>query len=105
MSNTYAVRRPQRMAQMVLVVLLVGLTVLTTACGGNPQTQHLASQNKSQLDQLTQQAQKIGVPIALLNPILKQYQQLSSSSAPFSLFNDQPATDYYKNLANQYSIF
>lgn len=103
MSNTYTVHLPQRMAQAMLVVLLVGLTVLTSACGGDPQAQQQASQDKTQLDQLTQQAQKIGVPTALLNPILKQYQQLSSTSAPFSLFNDQPATDYYKNLATQYA--
>jgi hypothetical protein len=91
------------MAYATLVILMLGITLLISACGGDPRVQQHASQNKAQLDQLTQQAQKIGVPAALLNPILKQEQQLSSTSAPFSLFNDQAATNYYNNLANQYA--
>src|SRR3989454_731805 len=33
----------------------------------------------------------------------KEERKLSSTGAPLSLFSDQPATDYYTNLANQYS--
>ncbi len=95
------VARP--VTQAMLVALLLSLTILTSACGGNAQTQQQASQDKTQLDLLTAHAQTIGVPATLLSPILIQEQQLSSTGAPFSLFSDQPATDYYSKLANQYA--
>ncbi len=94
----------RRVNQSLLVMLLLSLTILTSACGGNAQSQQQANQSKSQLNQLTQHAQLMGVPATLLSPILKQEQQLSSTGAPFSPFNDQPATDYYTNLANKYAI-
>jgi lipoprotein-anchoring transpeptidase ErfK/SrfK len=103
MHKMHLVHKPQRVAQAMLVMLLLGLTVLTTACGGDPQAQQSASQNKAQLDQMIQHAQQIGVPAASLTPIVKKEQQLNNSSAPFSLFNDQADTNYYKNQANQYS--
>jgi len=34
---------------------------------------------------------------------VKQEQHISSTSAPFTLFDDQPATNYYLNQAHQYS--
>src|SRR5437879_10374376 len=105
MHKTHPVYMPRRMSQALLAVLLLSLTVLATACGGDPQAQQQASQNKTQLDTTVQHARQIGVPASLLNPILKQEQQLSSTSAPFSLFNDQAATVYYKNQANQYHKF
>ncbi len=87
---------------LILAGMMLGLMLLTSACGGDPHTQQQASQNKAQLDQQLSHAQAIGVPAALLKPIIKQEQQLSSSSAPFTVFNDQPATDYYHNLATRY---
>ena len=103
MHKMHLVHQPQRVAQAMLVMLLLGLTVLTTACGGDPQAQQSASQNKAQLDQMLQHAQQIGVHATSLAPIVKKEQQLNNSSAPFSLFNDQADTNYYKNQANQYS--
>jgi lipoprotein-anchoring transpeptidase ErfK/SrfK len=76
--------------------------LLLTACGGNPQVQQQANASKVQLDAQLQHAQTIGVPQSILQPVLAQEQQLSSSSAPFTLFNDQPANDYYANLATRY---
>src|SRR5947208_38804 len=103
MHTTHPVHLPQRVTQGMMIMLLLSLTILTTACGGDPQVQQQASQNKTKLDALIQHAQQIGVPASILNPIVKKELQLSSTSAPFTLFNDQPDTDYYKNQANQYA--
>ena len=84
------------------IALLVML--LLTACGGNPQIQQKANQSKTQLDSLIAHAQSIGVPAAMLQPILSQEAQLSSTNAPITLFSDQPTTDYYANLARRYQI-
>ena len=90
-------------SQVMLVLLLLGMMLVSTGCGGDAHVQQQANQNKTQLDQTLQHAETIGVPMSLLNPIVKQEQQLSSSSVPFTLFNDQPATDYYRNLATRYN--
>lgn len=103
MRDTRSAHIPQRVTQAMMVLLLLGLIVLTSACGGNAQVQQQANQDKTQLDQLTQHALAIGVPATLLNPILKQEQQLSSTGAPFSPFNDQPVNDYYTNQTNHYA--
>ncbi len=89
-------------AQPLLAILLL-VTLLISACGANSQVQQQASQNQTKLDQLLQQAQSIGVPATLLQPIIKQKQQLASASAPFNLFNDQPTTDYYRNIGTRYA--
>src|SRR5260370_20722929 len=94
--------RSIRLKHAILGGVLMGMMLLTTACGGSPQSQQQASQNKAKLDQTLQHARSIGVPASALQSILKQEQQLSSSGAPFSLFNDQPATNYYNNLATHY---
>lgn len=91
-----------RLTQTLLAGVLIGLMTLTSACGGNTQTQKQASQSKAQLDHLLQYAQNIGVPPAMLQLVLTQEQQLSKSSAPFTLFNNQPATSYYQNLETRY---
>jgi hypothetical protein len=91
-----------RSTQTVLAGVLIGIMLLTTACGGSPQSQQQASQNKAKLDQTLQHAMSIGVPAPVLQSILKQEQQLASTGAPFTLFNDQPATDYNTNLASRY---
>src|SRR5579885_684575 len=92
----------QRVAQGFLVVLMLGLVVLTSGCGDDAHLQQQASQSKTQLDTLLAHAQSIGVPSSLLQPIMNQEQQLSSSGAPFSPFNDQPVNAYYQNLAKHY---
>src|SRR5437660_1420948 len=95
-------RRSLHRIQFILAGGLIGLMLLTSACGGNTEVQQQANQSKAQLDAQLQHAQAIGVPQFVLQPVLSQEQQLSSSSAPFTLFNDQPATDYYANLAIRY---
>ncbi len=95
-------KRFTRLNHAILAGVLIGMMLLTAACGGSQQSQQQASQNKAKLDQTLQHARSIGVPASALQSILKQEQQLSSTSAPFSLFNDQPATNYYNNLATRY---
>ncbi len=84
-------------------LFLLSLVLLTSACGGDAYTQQQANKNKSTLDASLQHAQTIGVPVSLLTPVQKQEQQLSSTKAPFTLFNDKPATDYYRNIATRYA--
>ena len=90
--------------RLAFVVSLLGVIILTSACGGNSQSQQQASQSRTQLDQLIQHAQQIGVPAKSLAPIQRQEQQLSSTGAPFAPFNDQTDTDYYHHLATQYTV-
>jgi hypothetical protein len=94
--------RSIRLAQALSAGVLIGMMLLTTACGGSARSQQQASQNKAKLDQTLQHAKSIGVPASALQPILKQEQQLSSTGAPFTFLNDQPATDYYNNIATRY---
>lgn len=92
-----------RGASSLLVLLLMSLSFVMAACGGDAHIQQQATQNKAQLDQLLQHAQAIGVPATSLHPIMTQEQQLSSTSAPFNLFNDQPVNSYNQNLATHYA--
>jgi len=82
------------------VVLL--LAMLLGACSGDPQAQQLATTQHTHLNTSLAHARDIGVPASMLAPIVKQEQALQKSSAPFSLFSDAPATDYYNNLAQRY---
>lgn len=103
MQKTHSVHLPRQVTQTLLLGVMLALLLVTSGCGsGDPKIQQQASQNKTQLDSLLKRAQAIGVPTSLLQPILKQEQQLASTSVPFTLFNDQPATDYNKNLATRY---
>ncbi len=91
-----------RSTQTMLAGMLVGMMLLITACGGSSQSQAQLNQSKARLDQTLQQARSIGIPESALQPIIKQEQQLNSTGAPFSLFNDQPVTDYNTKLASNY---
>ncbi len=91
-----------RSTQSMLAGMLVGMMLLIAACGGSSQSQAQVNQSKARLDQTLQHARSIGIPESALQPIIKQEQQLSSTGAPFSLFNDQPVTDYNTKLANNY---
>src|SRR5579883_3396115 len=95
-------KRSIHLAHSLLAAMLVGFMLVTSGCGGSSQSQQQASQNKSQLDTALQHAEASGVPASQLAPIVKQEQQLSSTSAPFTLFNDQPDTDNYLSQARQY---
>jgi len=86
----------------MLVCMLFAFVMLTSGCGGSQQSQQQASQNKTQLDAALQHARNIGVPDSSLQPVIKQEQQLSSTSAPSTLFDDSPATTYYLNQAKGY---
>jgi L,D-transpeptidase catalytic domain len=96
-------KRPNRLGQVMLVGLLLGLVLATSGCGGSPQSQQQASQSKSQLDSTLKHARDIGVSASSLQAVVHQEQQISSTSAPSNLFNDAPATNYYLNQAKQYT--
>ena len=91
-----------RPTQSILAGVLIGMMLLITACGGSPQSQAQVNQNKARLDQALQHARSIGVPDPALQSIIKQEQKLITTGAPFTLFNDQPVTDYNTNLASHY---
>jgi hypothetical protein len=91
-----------RSTHIMLTGMLVGMMLLITACGGSSQSQAQLNQNKAMLDQTLQHARSIGIPESALQPVIKQEQRLSSTGAPFSLFNDQPVTDYNTKLASNY---
>ena len=89
----------------ILIVCMVMLvTLLLSACGGDPQTQQQANKSKADLDNLISHAQSIGVADAMLKPIIQQEDQLSNTNAPITLFSGQPATDYYSNLTQRYQF-
>ena len=91
-----------RSTHIMLAGMLVGMMLLISACGGSSQSQAQLNQNKAMLDQTLQHARSIGIPESALQSIIKQEQRLSSTRAPFSLFNDQPVTDYNSKLASNY---
>ncbi len=85
-----------------LTVLL--LSLILSACGGNPQLQQQANTNKASLDTALARAKDIGVPDTQLQPILNQEVQLNATNVPVTAFSDQPATDYYTNLSQRYHM-
>lgn len=89
-------------AQVLLTVLFLGTLLLTSGCGGDPQLQQQASQNRTKLDSLIQRAQSIGVPSSLLQPVIKQEQQLGSTQAPSNPFDSGAANTYYRNIGTRY---
>jgi len=95
-------KRSYRLMPAMVVCMLFAFVMLTSGCGGSQQSQQQASQNKTQLDAALQRARNIGVPDSSLQPVIKQEYQLSSTSAPSTLFDASPATTYYLNQAKGY---
>ena len=91
-----------RSTHILLAGMLIGMMLFITACGGSSQSQAQLNQSKATLDQAIQHARSIGIPVSALQPIMKKEQQLSSTGAPFTIFNDQPETDYNTKLASNY---
>ena len=89
-------------ALALLSALMVML--LLSACGGDPQAQQQASQNKSAFDNEIAHARSIGIPAYMLTPIARQATQLNATNAPVGLFNDQSVTSYNTNLAQRYQM-
>src|SRR5205085_4866622 len=94
--------RTSRLVQAIMVGLVVGFVLVTSGCGGNQQSQQQATKSKAQLDSALNHARAIGVPSSDLSSILAKEQQLNSTSAPSTLFDDTPATNYYVSQAKQY---
>ncbi|HYX50033.1 MAG TPA: hypothetical protein VE843_09850, partial [Ktedonobacteraceae bacterium] len=103
MTHPPAFRRHMRKNLLATTAALL-VMVLLSACNGDPQTQQQANQYKADLDQALSQAQSIGVPDSMLQPIRQQEVQLSQTKAPLSLFSDQNVTDYYADLARRYQV-
>ncbi len=93
-------RRVKHLFLLISIVMLASL--LLSACGGDPQTQQRANASKADLDNQIAHAQSIGVPDPMLTPIVQQETQISHTNAPLTIFNGQPASDYYTNLTQQY---
>lgn len=100
----FPVSRQRVKKGIVVTTVTMVVMLLLSACGGNTETQQKANSGKVQLDRMLAHAQSIGVPRTLLQPILQQEAQISSTNAPLTLLNDQPATDYYSNVAQRYQI-
>src|SRR5713226_3952346 len=91
-------QRHMRKGIFALVSALMVMLFLS-ACGGDPQAQQQASQNKSAFDNEIAHAQSIGIPVSMLTPITSQAAQLSATNAPVDLFNDQSITSYNSIIA------
>ena len=102
LSSRVARRRASK--GMLTLILVMLLSFLLSACNGSPQLQQQTSQNKSALDSAIAHAQSIGIPDSMLQPIIRQEDQLNSTSAPIGLFNDQSVNDYYSNLTQRYAM-
>lgn len=103
----YSPRQEQsRWVRAMLAFLLFSMLASLSACGGGASVtrmQQQASQQRARLEQLIQHAQGIGIPPLSLKPIVTQEQNLNATNAPFLPFNDQPTSDYYRNLSTRYT--
>ncbi len=89
---------------MLTLPLAILLSLLLSACNGNPQLQQQVRQNKADLDTAIAHAQSIGVPGYMLQSIIGQENQLSNTKAPIGLLNDQSVNDYYSNVTQRYAM-
>ncbi len=96
-------RRSARKHVLITTSILL-FSVLFSACSGAALAQQKATSAKSHLDCLLVHARDIGIPSSMLQTITRQEQQIVSTQAPFTLFSDQPAIDYYGNLARRYQM-
>ncbi len=96
-------QRHMRKGIFALVSALMVMLFLS-ACGGDPQAQQQASQNKSAFDNEIAHARSIGIPASMLTPIASQAAQLGATNAPLDLFNDQSITSYNSNIAERYQM-
>ncbi|GHO49319.1 L,D-transpeptidase [Ktedonospora formicarum] len=88
---------------LLLLLTISMLPGLLTACGGDAHLQQQAQQDQNTFDKTLQQAQDAGVPLSVLQPLMKQQQSLKSSSAPWPLFNGNSVDEYYSNLSTRYN--
>ena len=96
-------RRSARKHVLITTSILL-FSVLFSACSGAALAQQKATSAKSHLDCLLVHARDIGIPSSMLQTITRQEQQIVSTQAPFTLFSDQPAIDYYGHLARRYQM-
>lgn len=105
-SNRFATKKIFASMGCVLGLLLL-LTFIVSGVAvsrPDPRVEQQVQQNRSQLDRLIHHAIMLGVPISLLQPVLKREQALNSSNAPVALFNKQPGTSYDQYLAQRYHV-
>jgi L,D-transpeptidase catalytic domain len=96
-------RRSARKYVLITTSILL-FSVLFSACSGAALAQQKATSAKSHLDSLLAHARDIGIPSSMLQTITRQEQHIVSTQAPFTLFSDQPAIDYYGHLARRYQV-
>ncbi len=101
MYRTLPHQKPRKLLAFISAAFI--LTLLLSACG-DPQQQQQASKSKATLDALVAHAQSIGIPATQLTAITQQEKKLSQTNAPLTIFSNQPVTDYYSNLAQNYNI-
>ena len=100
----YSASRNKKIVSPMMSMLMLLMLLLLSACNGDTQLQQTSQKNKSDLDRAIAQAQSIGVPDSLLQPIIDQENKLSQTGTPLNPFSDQPANDYYNNLTQRYQM-
>jgi lipoprotein-anchoring transpeptidase ErfK/SrfK len=87
-----------------MMSIIVILSFLLSACKGDIQSQGSANRSKDEFDKEIIHARSIGIPNTLLQSIENQRNALSQTHAPFTIFYEQPTSDYYTNLAKRYQM-
>ncbi|HLI89969.1 MAG TPA: L,D-transpeptidase [Ktedonobacteraceae bacterium] len=99
LSTPLSARKSITALSIALLVIL-----LLSGCNGNPRIQQQAAQSRANFNRAIAHARSIGVPEAMLKPVVAQATQLGQAPAPLTLFSDQPATRYYTNLDQRYRL-
>src|SRR5260370_35218889 len=68
------------------------------------QTEQQTNKSKTELDSQITNARNAGISDSTLQPIINQEKNLSQTNTPSTLFSNQPATNYYQNLAKRYQM-
>jgi lipoprotein-anchoring transpeptidase ErfK/SrfK len=79
-------------------------SLFLSGCGTTTPSQQSANNSKAQLDKEITHAQNIGIPNRYLQSIEDQRNTLGQTQAPFTVFYEQPTTDYYTHLAKRYQM-